>query len=343
MPLRTLDEIAKRAGVSRATVSRVINDHPYVSHAMRARVQVVIDEHGYTPNAAARAMVTKRTKILGLLIPSISVGDYGGVMNFFSVIIQSASEACQRRGHYLLLATLTDEQRNNFVRDVLRAGYIDGLIASTLNDDPLVPHLLASDVPLVLIGRNSLFPGANFVDVDNFHSAASAVAHLIERGKRRIVHVALPPGGAASQARLDGYYHALQQRGLPLDERYVITTHGYTDHYLRQVDQLFGQTDPPDGIFAASDSYAISIIQLLQRRGLRVPQDVAVVGFDDQITAATCSPPLTTVRQPVAKLGEQAVQMLLRLLDDTSTGCDGEAQGAQQTVLPTQLVIRAST
>ena len=343
MPLRTLDEIAKRAGVSRATVSRVINNHPYVSHTMRTRVQLVIDEHGYTPNAAARAMVTKRTKILGLLIPSISVGDYGGVMNFFSVIIQSASDACQRRGHYLLLATLTDEQRNNFVRDVLRAGYIDGLIASTLNDDPLVPHLLAADVPLVLIGRNPLFPSANFVDVDNFHSAANAVAHLIERGKRRIVHVALPPGGAASRARLDGYKHALQQQGLPLDKRYVVTTHDDTNHYLHQIEQLFDQSEPPDGVFAASDSYAIGVMQLLQRRGLRIPQDVAVVGFDDQITAATSSPPLTTVQQPVAELGEQAVQTLLRLLNDPSDGRDGEAHPAQQTVLPTQLVIRAST
>ena len=336
MPLRTLDEIAERAGVSRATVSRVINDHPYVSNLVRSRVQGVIDEHGYAPNAAARAMVTKRTKILGLLIPSIPVGDYGGVLNFFSIIIQSASDACQRRGHYLLLATLTDDQRDNFVRDVLRAGHIDGLIASTQNDDPLVPHLLASDVPLVLIGRNPHFPNAHFVDVDNFHSAANAVSHLIERGKRRIAHIALPPGGAASQMRLDGYRHALYAHGLSFDERYLVETRNYTDQYMQAVDQLLSAPNPPDAFFAASDSYAISVIQLLQQRGLRIPEEVAVVGFDDQTNAASSNPPLTTVRQPVTAMGAQAVQTLLHILD-------GETTSPQQTVLPTELVIRASS
>jgi LacI family transcriptional regulator len=175
----TLDKIAELAAVSPATVSRVINHHPNVRPAVRARVQAVIEQHGYTPNAAARSLATRRTNIVGFLVSSDNTTHLYDPMNFYGVLTQSVAAACSNRGRYLMLSVIRPGQEQDFYRDVLGGGHLDGLIVGYNRiDDPLLPRLIAGRTPVVFIGNNPYFPDVHRVDVDNFQSAVAAVEHL---------------------------------------------------------------------------------------------------------------------------------------------------------------------
>lgn len=330
----TLEEIAELAAVSRSTVSRVINNHPNVRADVRARVWQVVEQQGYAPNAAARSLATKRTNILGLLLPQSARDTFTDP--YFSLLIPSITETCSQHQRYLMLSMVTADQEVEFYRQVLRAGHLDGLIVGvSLIDDPMLPLLLNDKLPLVLVGRHPYYPQTNYVNVDSLQAATEAVSYLIERGKQRIATITLPLSLISGQDRRDGYKRALLQHRLPIDPDLIVEIDSFMNGGYTAMQRLLALPQPPDAVFAASDSIAAGALAAIRAAGLRVPEDIAVIGFDDQPNAQLTEPALTTVRQPITQLGSCAVDLLIKLIE-------GEVHGPQHLLLPTSLVIRAS-
>jgi LacI family transcriptional regulator len=330
----TIEHIAVLAGVSRSTVSRVVNDHPRVRPDVRERVRRVIEERGYTPHAAARSLAGSRTNVLCLLnvrgAPSLFDGQY------MPPLVQGLSESCNAGGYFLLLSIVTAEQATPLYRRLVQGHHCDGIIMLASDvDEALLPHLVADEVPSVLIGRHPRFPDLNTVNVANDEGARLAVRHLIGLGHRRIAtitgHLGMPPGGE----RHEGYQAALREAGLPLDPQLVASGQLTSASGYEAMQRLLALPQRPTAVFAADDAMAAGALQAIRLAGLGVPRDIAVVGFDDAPIASLTDPPLTTVRQPVYELGAEAARLLIAQLR-------GEAPRPAQRRLPVELVVRQS-
>jgi LacI family transcriptional regulator len=328
----TIRQIAKLAGVSRSTVSRVINDHPNVSAETRSQVLQLVAETGFYPDPIARSLSSRRAGIIGLVIPLAIQSLFEDP--FFPRLMQGISQGCNLHDYILslfLLHTLEEEAR--LYPRISRRQLLDGVIVTaTRNQDPLVPELLTNRVPFVQHGRHE-DPRVNFVDVDNVNGAYCAVAHLARLGRRRIALIAGPASSLAAEDRKRGYLNALQERRVPVDDALIICG----DFTETSGDQAMQRLLPhePDAVFVVSDSMALGALRTLRKAEKRVPEDVALVGFDDLTHAATADPPLTTIRQPIQRTGALAVEMLNDILENG-------AQPARHVILPTELVIRAS-
>ena len=332
MTHKTLEQIAQLAGVSRSTVSRVVNGHPNVRPEVRQHVQQIIRQVGYQPHAAARSLVTKRTHIVGLIIPRAVTNIFTDP--FFPQLIRGMADTVNAHECHLMLSLFTgytDEDR--LYLQVLRSGTLDGVVvASTSLDDPLIPRLMADGISFVMVGR---YPDerVSYVDTDNVAASRMAVEHLLRLGHRRIATVAGPQNTSAGLDRLAGYRQALEARGLPTDVA-LIAEADYTEEGGRAAMQRL-LARRPTAVFAASDMMAIGAMKAIKEAGLCIPQDVAVIGFDDLPVASIVEPALTTVRQPIDQLGATAADVLLNLIGQ-------EVEAPQHVILPTQLVIRAS-
>lgn len=328
----TLEEVAELAGVSRSTVSRVINDSPHVREATREKVWKAVNASGYQPHAAARSLVTNRTGIVGLLIPEAVTTLFSDP--FFLMLIQGIAGACNHHHYHLMLSVFTDrEDGEDPYRQVLGSGYLDGVvIASTTLDDPLIPRLLQDEIPFVSVGR---YPDdqASYVDVDNIGGARKAVEHLVESGHQRIATITGPQRMIAGWDRLAGYREALVSHDLPVDDS-LVAEGDFTEEGGRAAMQHLLPRNP-DGVFVASDTMALGALKALREADVQVPQDIAIVGFDDMPYAATAAPPLTTLRQPVRRIGSLALETLLDIVEN---GLDP----VRRTVVPAELVVRAS-
>lgn len=331
----TLEEVAQLAGVSRSTVSRVVNDHPNVRTATKERVWEAIRESGYRPNVVARSLVTNRTQIIGVIIPEVVTKVF--TEPFFSLLLRGATEACNASHYHLLLSLFIDpDGQESDCERVLYSGYLDGvLVASSLQNDPLIPTILRSRVPLVSIGRYS-DRQAHYVDSDNVGGARVAVEHLIRLGHRRIATITGRLGMGAGQDRLKGYRQALLAYGLPVEDELIAEGDCSEHSGMAAMQHLLSAS--PTAVFAASDLMAIGALKVLRAAGLQVPQDVALVGFDDIPVASVIDPALTTVRQPIERMGSVAAELLLDLLKAPSNS----RGGVHRIILPTELVIRAS-
>jgi LacI family transcriptional regulator len=328
----TLEQIAKLAGVSRSTVSRVVNDHPSVRPEVRDRVREVIHQAGYQPHAAARSLATRRTQVIGLIIPQAVTTLFTDP--FFPHLIRGMAEVCNIHHYHLMLSLFSSRtEQESLYRRVLRSGYLDGVIvASTMLDDPIIPRLLQDGVPFVSVGR---YPDerVNYVDVDNARGARMATEHLLRLGHQRIATIAGPLGMMPGRDRLEGYRQALTSRGLPGDEK-LITEADFTEEGgWAAMQRLLPQR--PEAAFVASDMMAIGAVKAIKEAGLRIPDDLAIVGFDDLPVASIVEPALTTIRQPIDRLGATAVEMLISLIE-------GTVEGPQHVILPAQLVVRDS-
>jgi LacI family transcriptional regulator len=328
-----LEEIARLSGVSRSTVSRVINDDPNVSDDTRQRVWEIVRKVNYQPNAAARGLAAGRTRALGLVIPTGVAALFTDP--YFPILIQGVSSACNAHEHSVMLWLAEAEYERRMIRQIIHNGLIDGaIVSSMLVDDPVVQALSESDLPFVLVGRHPTDARVSYVDADNFNGAKDVVAYLLRSGRQRVAAITGPQNMIAGADRRDGYLSALRERGVTNRPELIIEgdfseAGGYTATL-----ELLPQR--PDAIFAASDAMALGAMRAVREHGMYVPNDVAIVGFDDMPFAARTDPPLTTVRQPIQRMGAIAAETLIDLI----THPDSQPR---RIVLPTELVVRASS
>lgn len=329
----TLDQVAERAGVGRGTVSRVINGSPQVSEHTRLAVEAAVAELGYVPNLAARALVTRRTDAVALVISESEERVFSEP--FFAGVVRGISAGVTAAGRQLVLALAVDSDRP--LERYLTQQHVDGVLLVSLHgDDPLPELLRARGLPVVLGGRPPGGYGGAYVDVDNVGGAQAGVAHLIARGRRRIATISGPQDMGAGQDRLVGYRAALADAGLPEDPALVVEGDFSEVSGLQAMRGLLAGHPDVDGLFAANDLMAIGALRALRDTGRRVPEDVAVVGFDDSPLSRVTDPPLSTVRQPVEEMGREMAEMLVRLIS-------GDGYAHQSAVLLTELVVRASS
>lgn len=327
----TLEKIARLSGVSRSTVSRVINKHPNVSEDVRKRVLAVIQETGYHPNIAARTLASNRSWMLGLVLPR-SVSSFFADP-YFPRLAQGIAQACNQYEYTLglFLVGSKDDEDTIYPR-ISRKGMLDGiLIQSGQIGDQLIDRLIASNIPLVVVGRPFQTEKVSFIDVDNIAAAYNAVSHLIRLGYQRIGTIAGLPGSTVSIDRKEGYLKALTRRDLNVDETLIVDS-DFTEaggYYAMQ--QLLPAK--PDAVFAASDLMAIGAMRAVREAGLIIPDDIAFVGFDDIPPATQHDPQLTTVRQPIVEFGFNAVEILIDLIENG-------IEPARRIVMETELIIR---
>lgn len=329
----TLDEIASRAGVSRTTASRVLNNGPNVRPEVRARVQRVIAETGYRPHPVAQSLASQQSHVIGLVLPRRTEALFNDP--YFPRLTQGIAQACNDHDYTLalfLMQTEADEQK--FYPRISRKGLLDGIVIQVGQiGDALIARLLESDLPTVVAGRPLNHPNANYVDVDNIAGAHTAVLHLLQLGHKRIGTITGEICTTAALDRYTGYCKALQAHDLPMDE--TLISEGYFTEIggYEAMQRLLAHA--PDAVFVASDTMALGALKAIYEAGLTVPQGVAVVGFDDLPPASLAKPALTTVRQPVHLFAVKAVEMLLDVIQNGS-------EPPRQIVLETELVIRGS-
>ena len=332
MVTMNLEQIAKLSGVSRSTVSRVINNDPNVSVVTREKVMQVVKRVNYTPNAAARGLAAGRTHVVGLVIPMGVAALFTDP--YFPILIQGVSSACNAREYSVMLWLAEPEYERRMIRQIMYSGLVDGVIVSSmLLNDSLVQALSDGDLPFMLVGRHPTDTHASYVDADNIGGAREAVTHLLRLGRARVATITGPQNMIAGADRLAGYLAALRDRGVISDPGLIVEGDFTEAGGYRAMQQLLSRR--LDAVFAASDIMAIGALRALREAGLRVPEDVAVVGFDDLPQSARTEPPLTSVRQPIYRLGATAVDSLLDLFEYPDSS-------PRRIVLPTELVVRAS-
>jgi LacI family transcriptional regulator len=325
----TIREVALRAGVSHQTVSRVINNSPDVADATRELVLRAIAELDYHPNAQAVGLSRNRSDIVGVVVDSLTEP-------FFSHIVAGVLRSLRSRGRLMLLATVDDAGQLDAIDTLQRSRRIDGLVIVL----PLASSLewvrrTVTHVPAVHVDLQYDLD-VNGISVDNFGGAYAATEHLLGLGHRRVGIITGRSDIPVGLVRLDGYRAALEAHGIAFDEALVAPGDFSYESGRRGAELLMALPEPPTAIFACDDQMAFGAVNALARRGVSVPRDVSVMGFDDTVDAARFNPPLSTVRQPLREMGELAGEIVCRLIDATATS-------PARITLPTELVVREST
>jgi LacI family transcriptional regulator len=327
----TIADVAHRAGVSKTTVSHVISGNRPVSGATRSRVETAISELGYRPDGIARSLRTRRTHMVALIIPDIT-------NPFYPILSRGLDRALDGRGYRTFICSSdgNTERELDFLAEVCDRR-VDGIVLDSFHvtvDD--VDSITRGDVPVVWLGGTPrAHPGVDTVRPDDEHGAYEATTHLIERGHRAIALVDGPEGSGTS--RRDGYLRALSRAGIEPVDALQVRSDWTRPGGAAVAPSLLSASPTPTAVFCSNDLSAIGVIDAALERGLRVPDDLAVVGFDDIEEAAMTTPPLTTVRNPAFETGEAAGT----LLGDRMAGAfSGPARAVE---LPASLVVRASS
>ncbi|MGA1836030.1 LacI family DNA-binding transcriptional regulator [Herbiconiux sp. 11R-BC] len=328
----TINDVAARAGVSRGTVSRVLNSEVYVSEAARTAVEAAIHEVGYVRNAAARNLVTRRSQAVGLIVhePHSLFLEDPNIGSILLGINSALSEA-----DYQLVSLVIDSDRDIArVAEYLTGGFVDGVvIISARAGDPIGQVISESGIPAAFVGHPIDIEGIPYVGIDNRSAARAITERLMATGRRRIGMIAAGLDRDSGQDRLAGFTEALGDR---FDAELVVEVPLYS--YGSGVDgmRVLLETRPDlDGVFAASDALAAGALDVLREAGRSVPADVGLVGFDDSAWAVRTQPPLSTVHQPAGALGRRAAELVLAQLRGEDVGLGG-------TFLDTAIVWRAS-
>lgn len=335
----TIRDVAARAGVSHQTVSRVVNGDNRVSVSTRERVLAAIRELDFVPNAVARSLSSNRTHTLGVVTADVS--DYA-----FGQTVAGAEAEARRRGYYLVVGSVADASDGKNERTYLRLlleRRVEGLILDWPTLGPESGSALAATaarVPLVLVAATTALPNVQSVDIDNRRGGCEAVAHLTQQGHRRVATITGPLEWNAAQARLEGYRDALGDAGIVESSSLVQACPDWGPESGRTAAaQLLDRGEDFTALFAQSDLLAVGAMAELRSRGIRVPEEVSIVGFDDIPVASFLQPPLTTMRQPIRELGEVAARLIIEAIG--RHGAEAEVE-QRRLLLPARLVSRGS-
>ncbi len=330
----TLEEVAALAGVSRATVSRVINDRARVSQQTRATVERAVARLGYVPNRAARSLVTRRSDMIGLATPE----PVGWLFDdpFFPRLLHGITAALPRELELVVFMPKPSRDETRLASH-LTAGRMDGVLVVSHHSPGVLPlELERRGVPVVLCGRPLTDAELSWVDADNRRGGAIAAAHLIEQGRQVLATVAGPQDMAVGLDRLAGWRQALEAAGRPTDPDLMQTGDFTYQGAVTATQALLERRPDIDALFAVSELTALGALSALRAAGRRVPGDVAVVGFDDTQLALSADPPLTVVSQPIELMGREMIRLLLQMI----TSGD---RTPRHVILGTELVVRASS
>jgi LacI family transcriptional regulator len=331
----TIRDVARRARVSHQTVSRVINGHASVTAETRDRVVRAIRDLEYVPSAVARSLSSQRTHTLGMVTTDVSD-------HFFAEAVAGAEAEARKRGYFLIIGSIeegSEDDERTYLRVMLERR-VEGLIVAVprlrLAEDDLLADAVAR-IPTVLVASDIDLAGADHVDIDNRRGGFEATAYLAAQKHRLIATITGPLDWPSARARLDGYRDALRDAGIPAERTLVEPCVDWgLDSGRRAAERLLESAPKLTAIFAQSDLLALGAIAALRARGMRVPEDVSIVGFDDIPVASVFDPPLTTVRQPMREVGELAA----RLIGDRASSAR-RAKGSRH-MLRAPLVIRGS-
>lgn len=331
----TIKDVAKQAGVSPSTVSRVIADHPRISPDTKEKVRAIMVELGYYPNAIARSLVNQTSNSIGVIRSRLTEESFANP--FFPAVIQGISSVAHKHKLNLVLSTSnTFEQEDEECLNLLRQRRVDGviLLASHRNDQ-LIPRLTQGKFPFVLIGRYDGPEEINWVNNDNVADAKTAVSYLLAKGHRKIACLDGDPRYVVSADRLQGYYEALAEYGVATDNRLVEHSEFSVDGGYAAIRRIFERNDNVTAVFAVDDLVAIGAMRSLQEQDVVVGRDVAVVGFNNTFLGSYVQPALTSVRVPIYELGQISVQMLTAQIYGSGIYPDHQ-------MLPARLVVRDS-
>lgn len=339
----TLSDIATTVGVAPMTVSRVLNQNGYVSEDVRNRVLSVVKELNYRRNGLARSLKRQRTDTIGLVL--------GDISNPYSTELARAVREAATAKNYNLFICISEHSAEEDIAafESLTSHSVDGLIVATrANDsgDEYLKSIAENNVPVVAIGRDFYHEQIDYISADNLHGGFEATQHLIDLGHRRIGFIGATLENEAKLKRLQGYLNALEKHAIEIDERLVTGRRevrtgvpGYSTEKIgyEGMKRLLSLPNRPTAIFARNDFTAIGAMTAVKETGLRIPQDVAIIGFDDIPLAVHMSPSLSTVRQPMRLQGQIAAELLLRRIESN------EDLTREEKILNCELIIREST
>lgn len=325
----TLEDVARVAGVSRATVSRVVNGGTLVAAKTTEAVREAINELGYHPNRAARALVTRRTGVIAVIVPETDERVFTDP--FFPQAYHGALQAFADSDVQVVLAMAQPGDTTDRMVRYLESGHIDGAIIVSHHGPALAVALAKSWQPVVFVGDPEA-PGVCYVDLDNREAARVATRHLIARGARTIGTITGPLDMGSAKARLEGFQQAMAEAGL---DGSIVAEGGYTAESGAVAGRLLAEHPDLDGLFVANDLMAVRAMTVVQQSGRRVPEDVKIVGFDDAAIAQQCTPQLTTMTNPAAEHTRLAAEMLIELLA-------GGIPKSPMSLKPSRLVVRGS-
>ncbi len=302
-----MKDVARLAGVSTSTVSHVINKDRFVSEAIRLRVEDAIRTLNYAPSALARSLKLNQTRTIGMLITASS-------NPFFSELVRGVERSCFERGYSLVLCnTDGDEQRMNRNLETLLQKRVDGLLLLCTETHQPSPAIMKRypAIPTVMMDWSPFDGGSDVIQDNSLLGGDIATRYLIDKGYTRIACVTGPLDKTPARLRLEGYRTAMQRAGLPVAEGYEVIGDFEFAGGLRAMQSLLALPEPPQAVFMGNDAMAVGAYQALYQAGLRIPQDIALVGYDDIELASYMTPPLTTIHQPKDEMGELAIDVLI--------------------------------
>lgn len=332
----TITDIARQLSVAPSTVSRALHDHPAIKRETKDAVQALAKKLDYQPNLLALNLLQKKSNTIGVIVPEIT-------SHFFSAIVTGIQDVVGT-SDYNIMICLSNESYKEEMTIVKKLSQIqvDGVLVSPSSETKSFGHfkrLQKSGIPVVVFDRDCPGLEADKVLVDDYAGAFQAVEYLINSGCKKIAHLGGPLNLSTTKHRLQGYLDALENANIPIQKKYIAHVQGFShDDGLKPAKKLFKLSDLPDAIFAMNDNIAISAMHVARKMALRIPDDVSIVGFDDEPHSSYFRPSLSTVWQPVYSLGMLSARILLHRLKD-----EDEQKGFRQEVFKPELVIRASS
>ncbi|SDD05328.1 transcriptional regulator, LacI family [Paenibacillus sp. UNCCL117] len=332
----TIIDVAKKAGVSPSTVSRVLSGHSRISPATVQKVKEIMEELGYHPNAMAKSLVSKTTQTLGLLLPRSAEELF--LNQFFSEVVRGVISQATRSGYDLMMTTgISEREEIEAVTKLVRGRRVDGVILLySRNSDPVIDFLKEQNFPFVLIGRSEDHPDILSVDNDNVQASYDVAKHLIAQGHRRIGFVSGPPNLIVSRDRLAGYKKAIDDAGLEFHNEWIVEGDFLQESGYRAMSFFMALPDRPTALVVMDDLVAFGVLHGLTELGYKVPRDLAVIGFNNIPMSELSSPPISSVDIGIYQLGYTASQTLIRFVK-------GESIHHNRIVIPHRLVLRESS